>query len=149
MSMGLLTAGNESSLRNCEAKSAVDAVLDWIEDRLGHGRECRGSYWFGYRRRNELLDRLRDFGLGSEAGGFDVSRFQVDWLLLLELVLDWLGVRGHEAGPLLGAKERFERSNHVLDLLFTKLKSVKLADEPIKLGMCDFDSRQVVFAIDL
>jgi hypothetical protein len=53
------------------------------------------------------------------------------------------------AGLRSDTKERLQRFHGALDLLFAKLKAVKLQDNLIELGVCDLNGRQVIFAINL
>src|SRR5258708_37556 len=129
-----VNCGRATSVRLSDGKpqSAVDAVLDGIENRLRHRRERgRGDRFVRW---NGAKDRMRNFGLRLQ-----FSRFCVDGLRLTELVRDRLG----------GTKERFERAQDVLELFFAELERVELSDDLVEVGMRYFERCQIRIAIDL
>jgi hypothetical protein len=143
-SMGLLTAGGPRGASGYgEAESAIDTVLDRIHCRIGLGRErCCSRDRFGSGHWHRPEDRLNHLGLHTNR--FDLNRlrlteFSVYWFRLTEFVIClWIG-----------RKEGLERSYHALDLSLSKLKAIEFPDNPVELRMCDFERRQVIFAIDL
>ncbi len=125
-----------------EAKSAIDAALDRIHFRVGHGRKRCGRDRFGSVHRCGAEDRLHDLWFRSHRNGFDLNRLGptgvvIDCLRLVMLVMDGLRLTDFVAGRWRDTKERFQRSHGALDLLLAKLKAIKLPDNLVELGMCD------------
>src|SRR5580704_18722763 len=122
-----------------EAKSAIDTALDRIDFRGGHGGERWGRDRFRSGHRRSTKHRLNDFGLRN-----NLNRFGMNRLVLTDLVISGPGLTGFVAGRRGGREERFQRPHCALDLFLSKLKAIKLADNPVEFGMRDFKSRQVV-----
>jgi hypothetical protein len=135
-----------------EAKSAIDAALDRVDFRLGHGGERRRRDRFRRGHRRSTKNRLHDLRFRNYLNWFGLHRlaltdFAMNWLRLT--MIDWLGLMEFVAGRLSGRKKRFQSSHDVFDLFFSKLKAIKLPDNSVEFGMCDFKSRKVILAIGL
>jgi hypothetical protein len=130
-----------------KAESTIDAMLDRVQDRLGHRRERSRPNRFRRRNLGDLENRLHNFRLGNGVDGFGVSRF--DAFHLLELIMEGFWMRSPVIGPLIRTEEGFQCFHRVFDLLLTKLKAIKFPSDFVELRLRNVERRQVILAIDL
>ena len=71
---------------------------------------------------------------GSSVNRLGLTEFEIDRLGPMELVFDWLRLMGFVTYRLSGRKEEFQRSHHVLNHFFSKLKAFKFLDDLIEFG---------------